>query len=102
MLDMDDYVKNVEDSEAAADSYDTYIGAELNFQDADRNAVYGCVKKQVWNDDGQAVGAVNQNPLINSIKYEVEYLDGYIEILIPTKLLKICYQILTPKAINSS
>ena len=45
MLDVDDYVNNAEDAEAAADSYDTYIGAELNFLDADGNAVYTDVSR---------------------------------------------------------
>ena len=45
MLDVDDYVNNAEDAEAAADSYDTYIGAELNFPDADGNAVYTDVSR---------------------------------------------------------
>ena len=50
ILDVDDYVNNSEDAEAAADSYDTYIGAELNFPYSDGNEVYGRVKKQVQND----------------------------------------------------
>ena len=79
MLDVDDYVNNAEDAEAAADSYDTYIGAELNFPDADGNVVYGRVKKRVQNNDGQAVGIVNRNPLLDTSKYEVEYFDGYVE-----------------------
>ena len=51
---VDNYVNNSEDAKSAADSYDTYIGVELNLPDANRNAVYGRVKKQVWNDDGQS------------------------------------------------
>ena len=47
MLDVDDHVKNSEYAEVAADSYDTYIGAELKLSDSDGNAVYGCVKKRV-------------------------------------------------------
>ena len=39
ILDVDDYINHSEDAEAAADSYDTYISAELNFPDAYRNAV---------------------------------------------------------------
>ena len=53
----------------------------MNLPDADRNAVYGCVKKIVQNDDGQAVGVVNWNPLLDTSKYKVEYLDGYIEVM---------------------
>ena len=51
MINVDDYVKNDKDVEAVAYSNDTYVGVELNFPDYDRNAVYGHVKKTVWNDD---------------------------------------------------
>ena len=47
MIDMDDYVNNAEGEESAADSYNNYIGADLNFTDAHGNLVYGRVKKQV-------------------------------------------------------
>ena len=45
MLNVDNYVNNAKDAEAAADSYDTYISAQLNFPDDDDNAVYGRVNK---------------------------------------------------------
>ena len=79
MLNMDDYWNNYEDAEAAEDSYDTYIITDLNLPDADGNEVCGRVKKRFRNDDGQAVDVVNRNPLIDRIKYEVEYLGGYVE-----------------------
>ena len=69
MLDVDDYVKNSKDAESSADSYDTYIGADLNFPDANRNTVYGRVDKRVRNDDVQDLGVVIQNPLPDTIKY---------------------------------
>ena len=68
MLNVDDYVNNTEYAEEAADSYDTYIGADMNLPDANRNALYGRVKKRVWNDDVQAVGLVNRNPLLDTSK----------------------------------
>ena len=46
ILDVDDYVNNTKDAEAAAYSYDTYIGADLNLTYVDGNAVYGRVKKK--------------------------------------------------------
>ena len=76
---MYDHVKNSEDAEAAEDSYDTYICAELNSPDADGNAVYGRVNKCFWNHYGKAIIVVNWNPFFDMNKYEVEYLDGYIE-----------------------
>ena len=68
ILYVDDYVNNSEHAKSAADSYDTDIGADLNFPYVDGNAVYGSVKKQVCNYDGQAVGVVNQNPLLDTIR----------------------------------
>ena len=79
MINVDGYVNNSEDVEAAAHSYDTYIGEELNFVDSERNAVYGRVNKQVRKNGGQAVDVVNRNPLLDTSKYKVEYIDGYIE-----------------------
>ena len=90
MIDIDDYVNNSEDAEAAEDSYDTYIGAGLNFPDADGNAVYRRVKKRVRNYGGQSVGVVNCNPLLDMSKYEVEYLDGYIEEMTTNHIFKNC------------
>ena len=52
MIDVDDYVNSVEDAEAAADSYETYSSAEMNFPYVDNNSVYGRAKKKVQNDDG--------------------------------------------------
>ena len=83
---MDEYVNNAQNAEAAIDSYDNYIRADLHFPDANGNAVYGCVKKRVCNDYGRAVDIVNCNPLIDRSKYEVEYLDGYIEEITTNKI----------------
>ena len=79
MLDVDDYVNNSKDPGDEAYSYDSYIGVELNFPDTNGYAVDRHVKKKNWNYDGQAVCVVNRNPLLDTSKYEVEYLDGYIE-----------------------
>ena len=69
MLGVDDYANNSEDAEAASYLYDTYIGVELKSPDDNGNAIYGHVNKRVWDDDGQAVGVVNHNPLIDTSKY---------------------------------
>ena len=79
MMDVDDYLYNAEDVEAASYSYDTYISVELNFPDFYRNSVYRRVKKRVQNNYGQAVAIINHNPLLDMIKYKVDYLEGYIE-----------------------
>ena len=46
--------------------HDIYIGADLNFPDADWNSVYGSIKKWVWNNDGQAVGVVIRNLFLDT------------------------------------
>ena len=46
MLDSYDYVNNDKDAKAAAYPYDTYIGAEMNFPDADGDSLYRRVKKK--------------------------------------------------------
>ena len=79
MIDVYYYVNNYKDAEAALYSYDTYIGVDLRFPDDNRNALYELFKKRVWNDDGQAIGVVNQNLWLDMSKYKVEYLDGYID-----------------------
>ena len=60
MLNVGNYLNNSEDIEVAANLYDTYIGAELNFQDAGGNAVYIHVKRSVQNNDSQAVIIVHK------------------------------------------
>ena len=64
--------------EAAADSCDTYIEAELNFPDSDGNTVQGVVKKRIINNYGKHVGVVKRNPLLDTSKYEVQYADGLV------------------------
>ena len=88
MLDLYHYVKNDKNSDGVADSYDTYIGSEKNFPYANGNAVYGSVNKRVWNDDGQDVGVVIWNLFIDTSKYEVDYLDGYIEEMTTKQIAK--------------
>ena len=58
----------------------------MKFPDAYGNAVYGRVKKRVRNDAGQAVDIVNKNLFLDKSKYEVDYLDGYIEKMTTDKI----------------
>ena len=78
MLNMDHYVNNSYDAESAVDSYNTYIVADLDFRDANGNTVHRRVKKCVRNNYGQALGVVNWNPWLDTIKYKVAYIAGYI------------------------
>ena len=50
MLDSDEYMNDATDAEAAADLYDTYIGAELNFPNSDGNPVQEVVRNRIRNN----------------------------------------------------
>ena len=80
--------KNVENAETSADSHDTYIGADLKFPDFHKNAVYRRVKKRVCIDYCQAVDVVNWKSLLDTSKYEVDYIDGYIEEMTTKQIAK--------------
>ena len=67
------------DTEAESDSYDTYINAELKFPNSDGNPVQGVVRKRIRNNYGEPVYFVNCNPLLDTSKYELQYLDGFME-----------------------
>jgi hypothetical protein len=41
--------------------------------------MHATVRKQVRDEDGMPVGRAHTNPLMDSRKYEVEYLDGHVE-----------------------
>ena len=79
MLDVDEYLNNATHGYSAADSYETYIGVELNFPDSDGNPVRVVVRKRINNNDGDPVGVVRRNPILNTSRYEVQYLDGFVE-----------------------
>ena len=74
------------DAEASVDSYAIYIGADLNLPDSDGNPVRGVVSKQIRNDDGDPVGFVNHNPLLDTITYGVQYMDDLMEEIISNQI----------------
>ena len=39
----------------------------------------GVVRKRTRNDDCEPLGVVNQNPLLDTRKFEVQYLGGFVE-----------------------
>ena len=40
---------------------------------------YGKVKKRALNPDGQTTVSYDENPMLNSIIYEVEFEEGYVK-----------------------
>ena len=77
-----DDVLNFETPEAAADSYDQYIGVEVQMgpDDGKGNKLMAKVTKRLRDNDGKTVTTARaQNPLHDSSIYEVEYPDGTTE-----------------------
>ncbi|KAI2502896.1 Reverse transcriptase (RNA-dependent DNA polymerase) [Fragilaria crotonensis] len=59
---------------------DPYVGMEMALsRDADGALVHATVRRRVRDEDGKPVGIAHTNPLLDSRKYEVHYLDGQIE-----------------------
>ena len=60
---------------------DTYLNMELGFQRDEEGLHYARVKRRVIDADGTPVGVPNNNPLLDSRQYEVEFADGRSETL---------------------
>ena len=59
---------------------DPYVGMEMAMsRGAEGEVVHATVRKRVRNDNGMPVGVAHNNPLLDSRKYEVQYVDGYVE-----------------------
>ena len=59
---------------------DSYLGMEVNLmrpgEDVPRR---GTVKKRIIDNDGKPIGIPNNNPMLDTRKYEVEFLDGTVD-----------------------
>jgi hypothetical protein len=59
---------------------DPYVGMEMAMsRGAEGELMHATVRKRVRDEDGTPVGRAHTNPLMDSRKYEVEYLDGHVE-----------------------
>ena len=59
---------------------DPYVGMEMAIsRGAEGELVHATVRKRVRDEDGTPVGVAHSNPLLDSRKYEVEYVDGHVE-----------------------
>lgn len=74
--DLDDIV-NQEDPVLAADTYDTFLGAEVCLPDDKGNKLMARVTKRIKDDNGEPIGTQTSNPLTNHSLYEVTYPDGH-------------------------
>ena len=59
------------------DSYDTYLNMELALDRGDEQPSYAKVTKRMKDKDGNPIGTANENPILDSRIYEVEYEDGF-------------------------
>jgi hypothetical protein len=59
---------------------DPYVGMEMALsRGSDGELLHATVRKRVRDQDGIPVGVSHTNPLLDSRKYEVEYVDGHVE-----------------------
>ena len=76
-------VKDIED--ASANEYgvvDPYLNMELAINRGDEEGLHHArVKRRAIDDHGEPVGRANNNPILDSRQYEIEYLDGQIELM---------------------
>ena len=69
-----DHAKEAEE-EPTPISFDNYIGAEVTLLRGDE-MVSGTVKSQVKDHEGDLIGVANQNPILATRVYKVEFTDG--------------------------
>ena len=70
-----DIYTTLEQDDYTPDSYDQYLGAELLLPQGDE-MVTGGVVKRARGQDGNPIGLRNQNPLLDTREYVVEFSDG--------------------------
>ena len=58
--------------------YDNYVNMELTLDQGEGSPEYARVKKRLKDATGIPIGVANDNPILDSIMYEVEYCDGYV------------------------
>ena len=58
------------------DSYDHYVNMEFTVDNGDEHRKFARVTKRLKDKNGIPIGTANDNPLLDSRLYEVEYVDG--------------------------
>ena len=72
-------MKESEVNDAYLDSLDEYIGAEVVIPGRDAHPVLAKVKKRKRDAHGNPIGESNNNPILDSRVYELEFPDGRVE-----------------------
>ena len=72
--------KDLEEADVAFDPEvyeDTYTNMELALDRGDEGPTFAKVTKRLKDAEGRPIGTANDNPILDTRMYEVEYLDGY-------------------------
>ena len=73
-------MKDSDDSET--NNAPSYLGMEFGMpRDSHEHLQFAKVMKEVTDDEGVPIGKANNNPILDSRMFEVEYLDGTTEVL---------------------
>ena len=72
------------------DAFDQYISANILIE-KQGEATRGTVKRRARDQHGEVIGIPNNNPLLDTREYEIEYLDGTIDILTANNIAESLY-----------
>ena len=70
---------------------DTYLNKEVALADGANEAKFGRVTKRLRDAEGRPIGMANENPLLDTREYAVEFRDGHIEALSANLIAKNLY-----------
>jgi uncharacterized protein YxjI len=65
------------DAEFNPDSYDSYLSMEIKLERAGMEPELARVTKRLRDNEGKPIGTANNNPILDSRLYKVEYQDGH-------------------------
>ena len=65
------------DDEFDPDSFDSYLNMELAIDRGGEHAEFARVTKRLKDHRGNPIGTANDNPILDTRMYEVEYIDGH-------------------------
>jgi hypothetical protein len=64
--------------EVTPDTFDTYLNMEISLPRGQNDELeYGRVAKRAKDTDGNPIGVANENPILDTRMYEVQWLDGH-------------------------
>ena len=69
------------DDQFTLGSYDNYISMELALDRGGKKPEYARFKKRLKDNQGRPIRIASENPILDTIMYEIEYQDGHTEAL---------------------